>query len=96
MAEPKKVKIVLNDIKKPLKNQRDQLVNGLKVHGKSLSLAERIKYEKAIVAMTFAHALLAKVHCVPTDMSLEMPPPSPPNSARARARARARKGGKKR
>ena len=88
MAEPKKVKIVLNDIKNPLKNQRDQLVNGLKVHAKSLSLAERIKYEKAIVAMSFAHAILKKVHCVPTDMSLEMPPPPPS--------ARARKGGKKR
>ncbi len=32
MAEPKKVKIVLNDVKNPLKKQRDLLVNGLKEH----------------------------------------------------------------
>lgn len=87
MAEPKKVKIVLNDIKNPLKKQRDLLVNGLKEHWRSLSLPERIKYEKAIVAMTVAHDVLKKIKCVPTDMSLEMPPPSS---------ARARKGGKKR
>ena len=89
MAEPKKVKIVLNDIKKPLKTQRDLLKSGLKEHGPRLSLLHRLKYEKAILAMTLAHEVLKKIRCIPTDMSLQLPPSSHPY-------IRGRKGGKKR
>ena len=89
MAEPKKVKIILNDIKKPLKKQTALLIAGLKEHGHSISLKDRVKYERAILAMTLAHVVLKKISCVPTDMSLEMPPPSP-SARRAKARKRSR------